>query len=435
MHEVAALLDRAAGEMPPARLPDDLWRRGRRRRWARRLAAATAAVAVTAGSVVAPIWLLHRPVTMTGDGPMAPILPTSVHRPWLWQATAGQWPPGAAAVLFYTNRTRYLEDTGVVVGRGGAYRLIPMTVGEERGVLSPDGRTYVRPGPEPVDLVTGDTRRAGAEEWRIRPLAWSPDGRWLLAGRSNGDGVTEYADDGRVANQPNLLDDLVAFDLSTGDSRTVLAGRLDRYDWASWSPDGTSIAVTGPPTESGGNQLVVLDLATGATTMTVALGPNQRLAGRQAWSPDGARIAVVGAVDTPPQGSLEYRSATDGRPLGPSVEIEGTPGELLGWLDDEPVLTTVRGTGNPRVSLDVVRGDGRQDILIEGPPGSTGMDVPRDLIHPGAFGAPAARPSPFAPSPLLLGAAVLPVVVFLYWRGRRRFRAVGLRPGRAGSAG
>jgi hypothetical protein len=47
-------------------------------------------------------------------------------------------------------------------------------------------------------------------------------------------------------------------------------------------------------------------------------------------------------------------------------------------LDDEAVLIAVRGPQNPRVSLDVIHDDCRQDILIEGPQDSTGMDLPRD---------------------------------------------------------
>ena len=127
-----------------------------------------------------PLFLV-RPTEATGDTSTAAVVPTVVLRPWFWQATVGQWPSGPAAVLFFTNQTRYREDTGVVVGRDGAYRLIPMTVGEQRGLLSPDGRTYVRSGPEQLDLITGDTRRVSGDDWKVRPLAWSPEEDSLLS--------------------------------------------------------------------------------------------------------------------------------------------------------------------------------------------------------------------------------------------------------------
>ena len=147
MHEVITLLNEVADGMPPARLPEDLWRRGRRRRRLRRLGALAAVAALMAGAAFGPAWLLHRPTALTGGPSGTPIVPSFVYPPWLWQATVGQWPPGPAAVLFFTNRTRYLEETGVVIGRNGADRLVPMTVGEERGLLSPDGRSVRAAGP------------------------------------------------------------------------------------------------------------------------------------------------------------------------------------------------------------------------------------------------------------------------------------------------
>ena len=105
--------------------------------------------------------------------------PARVYDPWLWQATIGQRPAGPASVVFFTSNTRYFESTGVLVGRDGAYRLIPLQVGEDHGLLSPDGRHYVRPHrgvlvdlttgavtvtadqPVPADAVTTAVREAG----------------------------------------------------------------------------------------------------------------------------------------------------------------------------------------------------------------------------------------------------------------------------------
>ncbi|MEK8109911.1 hypothetical protein NKG94_46770 [Micromonospora sp. M12] len=65
--------------------------------------------------------------------------------PWLWQATVGQRPAGPAALVFFTERTRYFESTGVLVDRDGAYRLIPIGIAEGHGLLSRmDGTTSGR---------------------------------------------------------------------------------------------------------------------------------------------------------------------------------------------------------------------------------------------------------------------------------------------------
>ena len=386
MHEVITLLNEVADGMPPARLPEDLWRRGRRRRRLRRLGALAAVAALMAGAAFGPARLLHRPTALTGGPSGTPIVPSLVHPPWLWQATVGQWPPGPAAVLFFTNRTRYLEETGVVIGRNGAYRLVPMTVGEERGLLSPDRpQQHVRPGPEPIDLVTGDTRQAGADEWKIRPLAWSPDGRWPLAGRSNGDGFTQYADGGRIVNQPNLQDDLLAVDASTGRSRIVARGRSDRYDRASWSPDGTAIAVTGPPSEADDhNQLMVLDAATGAPRWRVGLARDERLAGRQAWSPDGTRIAVFTGVNGQDDGSIRYRSATDGhlsdhRPGSRARPASCSAGSTMTRSSPPSVVATSRGSPSRSCAWTATR-----------KPWSKGRPAPPAWTYP-AISSPLAR--------------------------------------------
>ncbi|MFD0784372.1 hypothetical protein ACFQZ8_10665, partial [Micromonospora azadirachtae] len=176
--------------------------------------------------------------------PPAEVVPSQVRDPWLWQATVGQHPVGPASVLFFTAQTRYFESTGVVIGRDGGYRLLPIDVGEGHGLLSPDGRWYLRPGQgSMIDLRSGDDRRTHRP--RLDPLAWSPDGKSVLATRSNDDDVITYGPDNQPVNDPSKPDDLLIVDPFSGAERVLPIGTFASHSRAAWSPDGSLIAVTG----------------------------------------------------------------------------------------------------------------------------------------------------------------------------------------------
>jgi hypothetical protein len=364
-------------------------------------------------AALVPMWLLGRaPHLATGPGPGATaVVPVRVHTPWLWQATVGDAPDGPAVLLFFTNRTRWLEETGVVVSRDGGYRMVPMTIGESQGLLTPDGRAYVRGGPEPLDLSTGETRRADGRPWHVAPLAWAPDGRRLLAAQSNDLDVITYGDDGQPVEEPAKPDDLYEVDPATGQRRLIAKGLFDVILGGAWSPDDGLVAVVGGP-DVGPATLAVLDAATGARRWSVPLAEGERLAGREAWTPDGTRIALL-ADDR-----VVYADAADGRRLAGGSSMDGSPRELLGWNDGEPVFAVDRGG---HVDLCVLHADGREQTLVRTPAGTSGVDVPRDLIQAGAFGAPDTYPSPWSAPGWLYAIVIVPVVVILtrLWRRRR----------------
>jgi dipeptidyl aminopeptidase/acylaminoacyl peptidase len=363
-------------------------------------------------------------------------IPGELYVPWLWQATVRQWAPGPAAVLFFTGATRYLEDTGVVVGRDGAYRLLYMDIGEDRGLLSPDGRYYARSGPYLLDLATGDERRLG-DEGGIAPLAWSPDGRWILATRDNDDATITYGADGQPVNDPSHPDDLLVLDVVGERVRTLAAVGQQAYAAAAYAPDGARVAVTSQTETDEAQRLAVIDVATGRERWSVDLG-QRRLGGTGAWSPDGERLAILafdgctGGCDDSAYAArrwrVEFLDAETGASARPPIALPGRPVAVLGWRSDvEPVLTYTPAAELESRHVEVValRPDGETEPLVETADEVTGLDLPRKLVDGGQFHGGSPRPSPFAAqwwAYPVVGVPALLVVLVVLRALRRRTR-------------
>lgn len=450
------LLRRIAEEMPAARIERDLWRAGRRRRRNRRWGYAALAVAVLAAGVALPEWASSRRAAHEpADRP--PAIPSRVFRPYLWQAKIGQWPagpPGPTALVFYTDATRYFETTGVAVGPDGGYRLIYQAPGEGGGVLSPDGRHYVRPGGLLLDLTTGDEHllgggAVGGVPGAGSPLAWSPDGRELLLGVSNDDAVITYGADGRQVNDPEKPDDLVAVDIMTGERRYVAVGIRHSYGRAAWSPDGRRIIVDGSTrSDEADRRVSVLDATTGAPLWTKDTGPRRSIGGRGAWHPGGGRVAVLafdGCADPCRDGDegarrwrVEFLDPATGTTVGEPVPLAGIPGEVVGWRGGRDVVMTYTPDrdGTRHQTLVAVRPDGTVETLVATPPEVTGIEVADRAVAAGAFGGPAHRPSPWAAAWWAYAIVALPVslaglaLLRLRRAPRRRSPGPAARPSR-----
>ncbi|MGI5151954.1 TolB family protein [Plantactinospora sp. CA-294935] len=395
--------------------------------------AAAAVLVVAAAQVPGRLAARHDPAP-------AEIVPSQVQNPWLWQATVGQHPVGPASVLFFTAHTRYLESTGVVVGRDGGYRLLPISVGEGHGLLSPDGRWYLRPGTGSlVDLRSGDERRTHRPG--LHPLAWSPDGRSVVVSRGNDDQVITYGPDNQQLNDPARPDDLLIVDPWSGAERVLPVGVFDSHSAAAWSPDGSLLAASGPVDPAAQlaerERLVLADPVTGAVRWQVELGDRRRLAGRAAWSTDGRRIALLthdgcttGCADI--AGTLrrswriEFLDAATGRPTGAPVPVPGSATELVSWRGGDPVVerqSPEAEDGKRRTALAAISADGREQVLLTAPTGVSDLEVPGDLLGRAAFGGPDPQPSPFAAPPWLAAtlavAVLLAVLLLMRWRRRR----------------
>lgn len=435
-------LRRIADQAPTVRLPEGLWRRGRRLR-RRRLAAATAAVAVLALALAVPM------VGAVGRGGASwltparsgPAVPATVYPPLLGQATVRASPPGPAAILvsgegpFAGHDLDWyrFEGRSLVVGRDGAYRLVRTTFGGEAGqsmLLSPDGRYvtgdntlegaqwgWAEPALAVLDLTTGQVRRY---DHGVVAVAWAPAGRRLL--------VRE-----REPARLSLLD------LESGAVRPLLdlGDARFRPAWAAaFSPDGGRVAV------QVGDTLHVIDLADGARRVLAELGSRRRLAGVGAWLPDGSRIAVLEMsgcetdCDNRALNSRVYRIRylDAGRGVevsGPRLdEVVAIGCRLLGWLPGGGAVV-VRHDANSFVHngpLPVAWGETDTDVvgsveliglrpgggrarLVELPAGARHVDVPRDLVEAGAFGGPS--PSVVEGGVRRVVGAVTPVVLAL----------------------
>ncbi|MEN3310473.1 MAG: hypothetical protein V7603_6675 [Micromonosporaceae bacterium] len=453
------MLAAEADRMAPARVPEDLWRRGRRR-YQRRIVGAVAAVLAVALAIPSMLVFTDGPPPVVG-APADAAVPQRVFDPWPWQAPVAQSPPGRAAVLLSGSGTGLggvdwpwaYGSKIAVVGRDGSYRMLRyadtyLQVGQ--GVqLSPDGRYVVGPDSvedliglgqalgrlSVVDLVTGRARHFKRLPADV-PVAWQPDGAALLLWRQPESPPVEYGVsppfDGNEAKYGYAGGSLWLLDLATGGSRKVLdlgAAVFDPINSVAFAPDGRHLAVQLDGT------LVLVNTADGSSRVLATLGARQRLAGTGAFTNDGTRLAVLdldgcavactNAVRNQRQWRLVTLDAATGQavPDGGFDWVPGAVARVAGWQrDGTAVVVTYQDQHDPyydrEPSMDVpaayrtvsaaillaVRSGGGTTQLIR-PEGVQvwDIDVAHDLVIDGRFGGPSSQPAAF------------PAAWWLYW--------------------
>nr|BFE63278.1 hypothetical protein GCM10020063_078040 [Dactylosporangium thailandense] len=453
---------RIGEQMPPARLPEDLWRRGRRERYRDRvLAGAGAAIAALLVGAVAVLPGLGRD---TRPAAGVPAVPGQVELPYPWQQTVQGAPAGAASVLFGGGSalgTDPFESEGgklAVVGRAGAYRVLRYpSDGVRAGIdvrLSPDGTRVAQPADEGGWLTVTDLRTGRARTFDTAThtccgtvVAWRPDGEALLTRHraAHGDSV-----------QYHLLHLSTAAETPLGDPFDDTAAATS---WSgAFAPDGGRVVVAQPTAD--GTTLDAYD-AQGNRLWRHPISPGVRLAGAGAWTPDGTRIALLtldGCAEACDTASLAARTwhvsyldaATGADAAGPALPpLTGLAVRALGWHDTELVAVVSDPepgdgaldagfddggwaiTGHVRVA--VVAPGGVRTVL-DPPPEVSSIDVAPDLVAAGAFGGPhtdaAVLPIRWAPL-LQLGALLLiPIgglALLTRWLVRRHRRQVTAR--------
>lgn len=474
---LARRLAAAAEEMPAARVPDDLWRRGRRRHRTRRALAVVAAVATVAAlSALALIGPPDREAVPAG--PDATV-PGRLHQPWPWQASVAGDPRGAASVLVSGGGTyQTLDLPGTygslvgVVGRDGSYRMLRygytyLQAGQDV-LLSPDGRSVAGHGTyerlvssadgtvSVVDLATGKERRYPGPG-TVDPVAWSHDGRRLLIHRftdfRDATGESEPYDGHDNGGSAHAA--LWLLDLDTGATTQVLDLGRTTPGAAAFSPDDRTVAV------QTGRDLVLVDASGANRRVLTTLPDGARLGGPWAYTADGTGIGVFTlAAGCTVDCDHATRNARSWRltvvPTGPSAPppggfatFGGAVARLAGWQSDgTAVVVRYFDEVDPRQAAsydppDAYRAVSDVDLLALDPRGGTrpllkkpagiiwDVDVAADLVAAGAFGGPSPTPAVF---PLARWAATILLVlawaaglavwltVALARRSRRRLR-------------
>ncbi len=420
-------LARMAGDAGSGPAPDDLWRRGvRRRRRARvvtALGTAAAVVLVVAAGAVGRD-LLERPTAQPAEGADSAAIPSKLVTPGRWLGGTTDDPPGRLAVLAGAERADgWWGTTDGVVGisaETGAYRFLDLPdafddpaadfLGDGHPALSPHGRqvAYWTRDPQRAswvggvavyDTVTGEVlRHELPSDLGLAPelLEWGGDDE-LVVGYGV---VTDRRDDGWSSSSRAP----VVWRPAT-DEVVELSTQIGSPDGVSPTEDGFAVVRSrrlelrsGPSAEldrvvrlAGRRDAVEITVDPTASTL-VMLPPGDRAGGV-------VRRLLVGTVG-------ENRVRLEPQPV--EMEVFG----LLGWQDAQHVVVRgiVPGTQRSRAgayAVDLRTGNPR--LVVREDRDGTGMFP----VYAGALWPvrTADRPEPVAHDPRLPAAGGAVVVI------------------------
>jgi Tol biopolymer transport system component len=233
------------------------------------------------------------------------------------------------------------------------------------------------------------TRTLTHNDLRDREPAWSPDGRELVFSSSAGlrligaDGSGEraltrsglvmdtspaWSPDGRRIAFIKAAMPLEPATLWIVDRAGTTLRKLSRVapipSGVSWSPDGTSLVVTGQ-VGLNGSDLFVVDVEADTSQRLVT---QQTYAAFPAWSPDGRRILFAGSCAPPAcrTGIALYEIRPDGTRVRRLVEDVSRAYQRSAWTTDGRILFTrefvVNGVTNQAVT--VASEDGTGEVAL-----------------------------------------------------------------------
>ena len=199
--------------------------------------------------------------------------------------------PGAADIAADADRAKARKEAGVAAllfeddypVRHWDHWLAPR---RRRLFAAPVAADPEAPLPAPRD-VQPDVETLTFED---TGMALAPDGTFLVAARHD------------LSTLPDIREDLVAFDLATGEARVLTPGDA-WYDAPAVSPDGRSVAAIrttfGSPDEANRVSLVLVDVATGEQrTLAAEL---DRWPEGPTWAADGSAVFFTADDERPPR--------------------------------------------------------------------------------------------------------------------------------------
>jgi Tol biopolymer transport system component len=193
--------------------------------------------------------------------------------------TVGGWSPDSGSLAYFTAN----GDIAIVDVDSGASRILVARSEGSRGFLS----------------GWGD------------PLAFSPDGRWLI--------------DDTAGDDPERPFGLLRIDVATGDTRILDQGRDPYHYLADWAPDSSRVVFTVEGDRTSSNTLWVVTVG---GTETIDIREPDASVNTPRWSPDGAWIAYV-------RGDIEGRHLVIARPDGSDRRrLADGIDAIVGWSGD-----------------------------------------------------------------------------------------------------
>ncbi|MFC7245179.1 WD40 repeat domain-containing protein [Catellatospora aurea] len=391
-----------AGEAPSVRMPEDLWRRGRRLRRRRRAAGILACLLVS----MTAMWLPSPNATGSQfAGTDDRTLPAWAAQPYLWQQTFSEDPNGPAKLVFETGHSLDLDTSLVVVGRDDSFRLVYLDPGELMGSLSPDGRYLL--GDNLVDLVTGQSRKLSPAVSSHWPAVWSPDSQNAVAVIGQDDVVPTIGPNGERINDSTRLDNIVIVSVPDGRLRVVHVAEADVFR-AAFSPDGTRVAIT-VGRDAQNKELLILDVATGTVQRAVPLGERQQIAGSAAWSPDGNQLILTfieGCLTSPScdgptpdrparqRFHLQHLDVDTGTVTDEAVRGRLDRPNLIAWRQGAPVLSVTNDADNSCAIVRLPAGQSPETLPLRAA-GYGCPSYPRNALEQWTLDGPQLTPSPW----------------------------------------